>query len=169
MVDPGKKHRRDAGTATAVGELLLDALAHAGLNEQVLRLKINRIWPTAVGQDIARRCQPHTFQRGTLVVKSTSAAWQNELTFLKDTIIRQLNRHLEAPLIKDLRVISGSAQPDPAASALSAAARKRPEPPLSAEEMQATRNAAAQITDTEIRDAFAEMMAQALRSQHARR
>lgn len=48
------------------------------------------IWDRAVGSRIALRAQPVRLDRGVLLVRVTSAAWANELSFLGDEIRRQL-------------------------------------------------------------------------------
>jgi predicted nucleic acid-binding Zn ribbon protein len=62
-----------------------------------------RVWDDAVGPQIARRAQPVRLRAGTLVVAVSSAPWMQELQLLKRTMRDQLNAHLPAPVITDLR------------------------------------------------------------------
>ena len=51
-----------------------------------------RDWEAAVGSRISRRTRPYKIQRGTLFVRTASAAWANELSLLTETILEQLQR-----------------------------------------------------------------------------
>jgi hypothetical protein len=52
-----------------------------------------RQWEAAVGSRIARRTRPYRLERGTLHVRTATAAWANELSLLSETIVEQLRRH----------------------------------------------------------------------------
>lgn len=95
----------------ATSNVIYRALAKAGLTDHARRLKIFLCWNEAVGPEIAARTQPESFRRGSLLVKTASAAWQNELMFLKADILAKLNALLGQTLIKELKVISGHIVP----------------------------------------------------------
>ena len=97
---------------------VLTTLTKLGLSDVAKRVRISAAWSQAVGPEIACRTEPQSLHRGLLVVRSTSAAWQNELTFLKAEILAKLNAALgKESAVRDLRVVGGSlhtqrAEPD---------------------------------------------------------
>lgn len=153
-------HQKSLRDPEASGDVVGRTLQAAGLGHQLWRLDIFRRWPEAVGAKIAARTQPQTFSRGTLVVRAASATWQNELMFLRQTIITRLNGMLDAPRIKELKVISGHL-PQPAAAV--------PHAPVAPSEgaRTAAQVCATPIVDHDVREAFAAFMAQTL--EHQRR
>lgn len=58
------------------------------------------VWQEAVGERVAAICNPTGFQKGTLYVKVESAAWRNELTMMRTTIIEKINTLLEAKVVR---------------------------------------------------------------------
>ncbi len=99
-------HQRRKLTTSA--DALIGALRHLGLTDQVKRILIGQCWERAVGTETAKRAQPDSFSRGVLQVKASSAAWQNELTFLKEQIRARLNEELGANTVRGIRVIAGA-------------------------------------------------------------
>ena len=95
--------RRRKNVPVGLAEAVLSALGAHGFNDFTRRMKIEQIWREAVGETIAGRCHPMGFSRGTLRLSSVSAAWKNQLTFLKQDIILKLNNKLGEPWITDLR------------------------------------------------------------------
>ena len=94
---------------------VLSTLKKLGLSEVAKRVRISAAWSQAVGPDIAGRTEPQSFHRGVLVVRSTSAAWQNELTFMKAEILEKLNLALgKEKAVRDLRVVGGALRSRPA-------------------------------------------------------
>ncbi len=145
--------RRRSSPLEGGAAIVLRALAQAGLTEQARRLRIVRHWDQAVGPQIAARTRVQSFCRGTLVVKAASTAWQQELMYLKDNIILQLNARLDRPNVKEIRIISGHLGPK--------AAQPRPQRVLSPSEQAAVDAAAAPIADAEARAAFARLLRRA--------
>ena len=113
-----KWKKRGKREAVGIADALLSALREAGLKDQALKLEIASSYIDAVGQMIAKRSEPLSFSRGVLVIKSSSPAWQNELTFLKGDIIRQINAAIGTDAVKEIKVVAGNrgayAPPPPA-------------------------------------------------------
>ena len=130
-----------------IGDVLMHALSRAGLTDQARRLLLFQCWSKAVGAEIAARTSPEGFSRGVLLVRATSATWQNELTFLKADIITRLNDFVGEALVRDLRVVCGT-PPRPMEPA------PPPPPPLSAAERQAAHETAAAIASDDVRAQF---------------
>jgi predicted nucleic acid-binding Zn ribbon protein len=90
-----------------MNEALTEAFKALGLTDVARRLTIARAWNEAVGPQIASRTEPDTFRRGTLIVKASSAAWQNELVFLREEIITKVNKALGGDMVKELKIVTG--------------------------------------------------------------
>lgn len=73
-----------------VGTLLVKWEGHAKKREVLL----GAAWKAIAGERIAQHSRPDLLQRGRLVVLVESAAWMNELTFLKDKIKIKAKNHL---------------------------------------------------------------------------
>jgi predicted nucleic acid-binding Zn ribbon protein len=46
-----------------------------------------------------------SFRDGTLAVEVEGSAWMHELGFLKRELVRNLNRHLGAEIVQDVRLV----------------------------------------------------------------
>ncbi|MDO8588073.1 MAG: DUF721 domain-containing protein [Armatimonadota bacterium] len=60
-------------------------------------------WADVVGEKCAAASRPETVRDGILFVSCKSSAWAQELTFLKDRIISEMNKRVGAAVIKDIR------------------------------------------------------------------
>lgn len=134
------------------------------MTDTVRRLRIAQAWAEAVGPEVAARTQPQGFRRGVLLIKSASAAWQNELTFMKGEIIERLNSALGSRTVHDLKVISGTISEK----------KREPPPPWvgqlpSADDMDVAHDASQPIKDAEIRRAFEDLLLIDRRARRARR
>jgi len=58
-----------------VGEILFAALKDKGLGAKLEENALMKLWPKAVGSQIAAQTQPDSFRAGTLFVKTTSSVW----------------------------------------------------------------------------------------------
>lgn len=153
-----RRHKRRS-EPESMGEAVLEALEGMGLTEQARVFQIARVWEQAVGPQIAARTAPYGFNRGVLIVKTATAAWQNELVFLKDSLIRRINEALGKPMVKDIKAQSGR---------VSAPRKKDPTPPWVNEaarpdDEEFARVASAAIGDDELREHFAKLVELACR------
>jgi hypothetical protein len=137
------------------GDVVARALQLAGLGDQAYRLDIFRLWPTAVGPKIAARTAPQSFSRGVLLVRAATTTWQNELMFLRGTIMTKLNALLTQPYIRELKVVCGHLP------VRTVEVAQRPVP-LDPEALAQAHGCAATIKDPEVRALFAQCMARTL-------
>jgi predicted nucleic acid-binding Zn ribbon protein len=63
-------------------------------------------WPAIAGTRIARHTRALSFRDGTLAVEVEGSAWMHELGFLKRELVRNLNRHLGADVVCDVRLVA---------------------------------------------------------------
>ena len=64
---------------------------------------IQRAWPQAVGDAIAREARPVAERAGVVTVACRSAVWAQELDLMAAELIEGLNRALGRPLVTSLR------------------------------------------------------------------
>ena len=64
--------------------------------------QVCQFWAEVVGSVIAAQTQPLSVQRDVLRVATSSAAWAQNLTFSRQTLLLKLNQKLSTPLV-DLR------------------------------------------------------------------
>ena len=162
-----REKSRDFESGATLVDALVDTLQSRGLTDQARHIRIARLWPKVVGETIAKRTQPLNYSRGVLIIKTASAAWQNELTFLKQELKTKLNHALGKELVTDIKILSGTRQgprqpqeEDEAEPWVSQA----PTP----EEIERARALGETIGDDGIRDAFTDLMELAQRSERRR-
>jgi predicted nucleic acid-binding Zn ribbon protein len=66
---------------------------------------------TVAGARIARRTRAVSFHEGTLSVEVEGSAWMHELGFLRRELVRNLNRHLDAEVVRDVRFVPAGTRP----------------------------------------------------------
>lgn len=135
-------------------------LHNCGLSEQAWRLKIFLAWEEAVGPSIAKRTAVQSWSRGVLVVKAASPTWQQELMYLRQTIIDKINAAMKKRTVTDLKVISGHlprAKPKPVAT----------KAPPSELDYAIAKDTSMPIADPDIRAAFERLMAKDRQFKHA--
>ena len=107
------RRRRKKSDTLPVSDAILSALTQSGMKNMARRFQISQIYAETVGKVVARRSHPVGFSNGTLILKSQSTAWQNELTFLKEDLKARLNEVLGTDMIQDIRVVAGNKYEDP--------------------------------------------------------
>jgi len=68
---------------------------------------ISKLWPKAVGPQIASQTQPDSLRNGTLFVKTVSSVWVQQLHFMKEEILEKLNKLSGKVVIKEIRFLAG--------------------------------------------------------------
>jgi len=67
-------------------------------------LRILKLWPRAVGPELAARCRPVDFRKGKLTVEADGAAWVQQLTLLAPHVLESVNRALGETLVTKLHL-----------------------------------------------------------------
>jgi predicted nucleic acid-binding Zn ribbon protein len=80
-------------------------LRELGLAETAAGWRAVSEWPAVAGTRIARRSRAVSFRDGTLNVEVEGSAWMHELAFLKNELVRNLNRHLGSDVVRDVRLV----------------------------------------------------------------
>jgi predicted nucleic acid-binding Zn ribbon protein len=94
-----------------IGNPLRDLLQRLRLTEPLTGWRAVELWPSVVGERVAARTQALSFREGVVFVEVESAAWMNELTYLKRRLIRDLNEKLGEDLVRDIRWVLRSRSP----------------------------------------------------------
>ena len=92
---------RQDGVATlgsTIGELVQFLNAEDIIAEQTAIV----IWDQVVGEKIAQEAQPKSIKNGILKVKVRNAVWRQELTFMKDDIVKRLNNELDGKFVSEI-------------------------------------------------------------------
>ena len=70
---------------------------------------IQRAWPAAVGEAVAREAQPVAERAGVVTVSCRSAVWAQELDLLAPDLIERLNRAIGGGAVRALRCVATGA------------------------------------------------------------
>lgn len=70
-----------------------------------------KLWPKAVGEQIANQTKPDRLHAGTLFVRTTSSGWVQQLHFMKEDIRNKLNQLAGKTIVRDIHFTIGF-QPD---------------------------------------------------------
>lgn len=83
-----------------------DAIAHlidaGGMREKMDELDITSWWDEETGAMIARHTVGITLRRGKLTVRVDSAPLRQELSYMKETIQRNLNQRVGREVVKEI-------------------------------------------------------------------
>lgn len=90
-----------------LGEAL--AALQASLAPATLLAEVQRAWPTAVGEAIAREATPVAERGGVVTVACAAAVWAQELDLMAPMVIERLNGALGRPAVRRLRCVTGRA------------------------------------------------------------
>jgi len=102
--------RRKESGLCPVGEALSSALKRQRLDRRTKQEVAAANWSEVVGEKAAAASTPEGIRDGILFVACKSPTWAQELTLLKDQIIRELNKKVGSKALTDIR-FSGSGLP----------------------------------------------------------
>lgn len=96
---------RDPRPMSASVEALLRRM---GWTEQVEVASVTARWREVIGDSIADRCEPVSFEDGVLVLRTTSSAWATQLTLMQGQVKHRLNEEFGREIVKELTFIGPS-------------------------------------------------------------
>ncbi len=79
-----------------LSELLPEVLDELKISDKIIEQKAILLWRRAVGNEIKKHTKPYSIENGVLVVLVDNSAWMNELTFLKNEILKKLNTYISS-------------------------------------------------------------------------
>src|SRR5712691_5826611 len=95
----------------SVAAMLPELLQQLGLAQTAEGWRAVADWPAVAGARIAGRTRAVSFREGVLTVEVEGSAWMHELGFLKPELVRNLNRHLGASVVRDVRFMPAGTRP----------------------------------------------------------
>jgi predicted nucleic acid-binding Zn ribbon protein len=144
-----------------IAEAIPSAFQRLGLEGRFRQGKIWAVWPAVVGQQIARRAQPHGLWQGRLIIHVTDPVWLHHLSMMRHRVMAALNEKLGGSVVRDLvlRIGEVPAMPvHPAASSRGVQAPP-PDPALYAR----VEGLMAPLGDVPFREALCQLLLRALR------
>jgi hypothetical protein len=101
------RKRKQQAQMQSIGEVLFSVLKKRGLTSKLEENALIKLWPKAVGPQIASKTQPDCLRNGTLFVKTISSVWVQQLHFIKEEIRSKLNELSGKSAIKEIRFLVG--------------------------------------------------------------
>lgn len=86
-------------------DALVEYLRESGLEQSVLDVQIEEIWPQVMGETISKLTRSIEVKDGMLIVHVNSAALKAQLFENRFELVRKLNEAVGAPAIKDCRIL----------------------------------------------------------------
>ncbi len=92
-----KKHK-----TTTLGDALENLVRSLGMEGRLEEQQAVDRWAQVVGDRISAHARAVFFDGGKLVVEVDSAAWRQELFYMKQEILNRLDRSLGRPMVQDI-------------------------------------------------------------------
>ena len=104
-----KRKTLDAGEGRAapvrIGGPLDELLNALNLRDAMAGWQAVELWPSVVGPRVAAHARAVSFRDGVVFVEVDTAAWMNELAYLRRKIAGDLNDRLGTERVTDIRLL----------------------------------------------------------------
>ena len=87
----------------SLASILPGLMRELGLEERATGWRAVSDWPALAGERIARRTRATGFRDGILSVEVEGSAWMHELGLLGPELVRRVNEHLGAKVVREVR------------------------------------------------------------------
>lgn len=94
-----------ATNSMSIGEALISYIRENGLEQSVLEVQIEEVWPKVMGETVKRLTRSVEVKNGVLIVHVNSAALKTQLFENRFELVRKLNEAVGAPALKDCRIL----------------------------------------------------------------
>ena len=88
-----------------ISDALIAYLRESGLEQSVLDVQIEEVWPQVMGEVVTRLTRSVEVREGVLYVRVNSAALKTQLFENRFELVRKLNEAVGAKAIKDCRIL----------------------------------------------------------------
>ncbi|MFQ5829756.1 MAG: DUF721 domain-containing protein [Candidatus Methylomirabilia bacterium] len=150
---------------TRVERLLTAAVPE--LAGRLLEIQIRHEWPTMMGAEFARQCQPARLRNGTLDLVVDNSPWLQEVKFREAELRARLARRYGERAVRSLRVFLGTLAPERGALRSRAAVpppKPSSEAPLAEEDTRMVETATGAVRDPELRAVLRRLLVKACRN-----
>ena len=93
------------GQTTSISEALIAYLRENELEQSVLDVQIEEVWPKVMGETVKRLTRSIEVRDGVLYVHVNSAALKTQLFENRFELISKLNEAVGAPALRDCRIL----------------------------------------------------------------
>lgn len=94
-----------SANSRSITDALVDFLRESGLEQSVLDVQIEQLWPKVMGEMVAKLTRSVEVKDGVLFVRVSSAALKMQLFENRFELVRKLNEAVGAPAIRDCRIL----------------------------------------------------------------
>lgn len=99
--------KRKSTKPQPIGDVLFAVLKRKGMASKIEENILFKLWPKAVGPQIASKTKPDAFKNGILFVKTVSSVWVQQLHFVKQDILDKFNQLSGKQTVKEIRFLVG--------------------------------------------------------------
>jgi len=100
--------KKQKSSPEPAGRILRSRIKELGVDHILQRHEIWSRWEETVGAEIAAHTHPAFFSGNCLFITVDHSTWMQQLTFLKDQMLQNINETLENQAISELRFRLGS-------------------------------------------------------------
>jgi hypothetical protein len=148
-----------------LASILDDIAQRFGLSVRLLEHRLQRQWPTIVGEHVAAHTRPESIRFKKLYVIVDSSVWVQQLTFLKPSLLESINTAAGNPIVTDIVLRVGEFDDQMTRGGSESPSRltkRQPTHPLSPESLAEVSRHAEAVEDPDIRAHLTEVMVRAL-------
>lgn len=91
--------------SVSITDALVDYLRESGLEQSVLEVQIEEVWPQVMGEMVAQLTRSVEVKDGMLIVRVNSAALKAQLFENRFELVAKLNAAVGAEVIRDCRIL----------------------------------------------------------------
>ena len=91
--------------AASISDALMEFLRESGLEQSVLDVQIEEVWPRVMGETVRKLTRSVEVRDGVLYVHVNSAALKTQLFENRFELVKKLNDAVGAKAIKDCRIL----------------------------------------------------------------
>lgn len=86
----------------SINTLLSHFIDKIASDEKVALIFLNELWPEMVGKDLASKSRPLALRDKRLLLAVPSEVWVEELTQLRQMLVRAVNKHWNLHLVEKI-------------------------------------------------------------------